>query len=99
MSDAVRMHLDWKDNSEKSMPKSLFYKRVDMQSLAHVRLKKTTAPMKIGRDVRSFYVESAFLSFNERELCTPPASACLDATPRHFNSTKIPPWTRNLRYV
>ena len=64
MSDAVRMHLDWKDNSEKSMPKSLFYKRVDMQSLAHVRLKKTTAPMKIGRDVRSFYVESAFLSSN-----------------------------------
>ena len=65
MSDAVRIHLEWKDNSEKSRtPKSLFYKRVDMQSLAHVRLKKSTAPMKIGRDVRSFYVESAFLSSN-----------------------------------
>ena len=62
MSDAVRVHLDWKDTS--TMPKSLFYKRVDMQSLAHVRLKKTTAPMKIGRDVQSFYVESAFLSSN-----------------------------------
>jgi 3'-phosphoadenosine 5'-phosphosulfate (PAPS) 3'-phosphatase/thiamine kinase-like enzyme len=68
MSDAVRIDLTWKaaadteSSHDVSLPNSLFYKRVDMQNLAHVRLKKTTAPMKISRDVRSFYVESAFLS-------------------------------------
>lgn len=71
MSDAVRLELNWENTkAEKCLPNSIFYKRVDMQNLAHMRLKQKTAPMKIDRDVRSFYVESAFLASNAARALT-----------------------------
>jgi Ser/Thr protein kinase RdoA (MazF antagonist) len=45
-----------------SRPRSVFYKRIVMSSLAHARLKQRTAPQKLARDVESYRVEAAFLA-------------------------------------
>ena len=67
MSDAVRLQLKWKDAK---LPASVFYKRVDLAALAHMKLKQRTAPMKVARDVNSFYVESSFLGSNAARALT-----------------------------
>ena len=64
MSTGGRMILDW-DNDEfyaKDLPSSVFYKRVVMSDLAHARDKLKNAPHKLVRDVRSYQVETAFLT-------------------------------------
>jgi 3'-phosphoadenosine 5'-phosphosulfate (PAPS) 3'-phosphatase len=67
MSDAVRIRIQYANLREievapcQSRPKSLFYKRIVMQDLDHVRLKLETAPEKVARDTTSYQVEAAFL--------------------------------------
>lgn len=63
MSDAVRLMLMPSDGVHAgSLPTSVFFKRVVMADLDHVRLKAASAPFKLARDMRSYAVEAAFLS-------------------------------------
>jgi fructose-1,6-bisphosphatase/inositol monophosphatase family enzyme len=63
MSDAVRLVLKPRPSSAAAaVPASLFYKRVVLQELEHVKLKARTAPEKIARDVTSYQVEASFLA-------------------------------------
>lgn len=63
MSDAVRLVLTPAEGVHaEPMPASVFYKRVVMADLAHVRLKAASAPFKLARHMRSYAVEAAFLS-------------------------------------
>ena len=61
MSDAVRLSLQWSEESASPLPRSVFYKRVDLPNLSHMKYKLRTAPMKVARDVESFRVESSFI--------------------------------------
>lgn len=63
MSDAVRLVLTPAEGVHaEPMPASVFYKRVVMADLAHVRLKAASAPFKLARHMRSYAVKAAFLS-------------------------------------
>jgi 3'-phosphoadenosine 5'-phosphosulfate (PAPS) 3'-phosphatase len=62
MSDAVRLVLHRAEASASSVPESLFYKRVVLEELEHIKLKARTAPAKIERDVTSYQVEASFLA-------------------------------------
>ena len=66
MSNGCRIFLDWDDRrppgASPDLPPSVFYKRVVMSDLDHARSKLRTAPHKLSRDVRSYQVETAFLS-------------------------------------
>jgi len=71
MSEACRLVLEWEsrgaeggrveEGAASSLPRSVYYKRIVMGDLEHVRLKARTAPLKIARDVRSYEVEVGFL--------------------------------------
>lgn len=61
MSDAVRLVLRPAAGAAESVPESLFYKRVVLEELEHIKLKARTAPAKIERDVTSYQVEASFL--------------------------------------
>jgi 3'-phosphoadenosine 5'-phosphosulfate (PAPS) 3'-phosphatase len=61
MSNGGRLLLEW-DRDDNTLPKSVFYKRIVMSDLAHARDKLTSAPHKVIRDVRSYQVETAFLT-------------------------------------
>ena len=61
MSNGCRIHLHWNKTTTK-LPKSVFYKRVVMADLHHAQNKLQTAPHKLKRDVKSYQVETAFLS-------------------------------------
>ncbi|KAL3925423.1 MAG: hypothetical protein SGILL_000429 [Bacillariaceae sp.] len=70
MSNGVHISLDWKDREEHPLPTSdIFYKRIVMADLAHARDKLKSAPHKLVRDVKSYQVETGFL--------TSEACACL----------------------
>jgi len=66
MSNGVRLKLAW--NVTDSIPPAaiptsdVFYKRVVMADLAHARDKLRNAPHKLVRDVRSYQVETSFLT-------------------------------------
>ncbi|KAG7355902.1 inositol monophosphatase [Nitzschia inconspicua] len=65
MSNGVRFSLDWqaKKNPEDPVPPSdVFYKRIVMADLAHARDKLQSAPHKLIRDVKSYQVETSFLT-------------------------------------
>eukprot|EP00536_Pseudo-nitzschia_multiseries_P008805 jgi/Psemu1/288039/fgenesh1_pg.231_\ len=67
MSNGVRFQLDWEENtsteySHQSPPSDIFYKRIVMANLDHARDKLKTAPHKLTRDVRSYQVETSFLT-------------------------------------
>lgn len=63
MSDACRLTFKWSEAGEKlGLPKSAFYKKVDMGNLAYMRTKAITQPLKIGRDSRSYRIEASFLA-------------------------------------
>ena len=63
MSNGGRLHLDWDGQGlQEHLPTSVFYKRVVMADLAHARDKLTSAPHKLVRDVKSYQVETAFLT-------------------------------------
>ena len=63
MSNGCRIMLDWKKDSDSTnLPSSVFYKRVVMSDLSHARDKLISAPHKLIRDVRSYQVETAFLT-------------------------------------
>jgi 3'-phosphoadenosine 5'-phosphosulfate (PAPS) 3'-phosphatase/thiamine kinase-like enzyme len=63
MSNGGRFHLEWEDlGSKDPLPSSVFYKRIVMADLAHARDKLTSAPHKLVRDVKSYQVETSFLT-------------------------------------
>jgi len=64
MSTGGRFLLDWKRNEgyDGNLPSSVFYKRIVMADLSHARDKLTSAPHKLIRDVRSYEVDTAFLT-------------------------------------
>jgi len=62
MSDACRLNLEWSDDDDPALPRSAFYKKVDMGNLEYMRLKQITQPLKIARDSKSYRVESSFLA-------------------------------------
>ena len=62
MSDACRLYLKWSEGSDAALPRSAFYKKVDMGNLEYMRLKQITQPLKIARDSKSYRVESSFLA-------------------------------------
>jgi len=64
MSTGCRLELEWDglDDAGRALPSSAFYKRVVMSNLSHARDKLTSAPHKISRDVKSYQVETAFLT-------------------------------------
>lgn len=63
MSNGGRLHLEWEDpGSIDHLPSSVFYKRIVMADLAHARDKLTSAPHKLVRDVKSYQVETSFLT-------------------------------------
>jgi len=70
MSTGCRIHLQWEEDADKdesdndynSLPRTVFYKRVVMSDLAHARSKLQSAPHKLTRDVKSYQVETAFLT-------------------------------------
>ena len=61
MSDVCRLKLCW-DKEDVALPKSVFYKRIVMGEMEHVRMKAKHAPMKLARDVNSYSVEAGFLA-------------------------------------
>lgn len=63
MSQGGRFLLEW-EASESELPASLFYKRVVMSDLSHARDKLKNAPHKLIRDVKSYQVETSFLTSN-----------------------------------
>jgi 3'-phosphoadenosine 5'-phosphosulfate (PAPS) 3'-phosphatase len=64
MSNGGRFLLDWEKDASYSrdLPSSVFYKRIVMADLAHARDKLTSAPHKLVRDVKSYQVETSFLT-------------------------------------
>lgn len=72
MSNGVRLHLKWDKTSQPIPPPTAFYKRVVMSDLAHTQQKLKSAPHKVLRDVKSYNIETAFL--------TGPVAACLRTT-------------------
>ena len=66
MSNGVRISLEWKDKDTvepKYWPTSdIFYKRIVMSDLSHARDKLKDAPHKLVRDVKSYQVETSFLT-------------------------------------
>jgi 3'-phosphoadenosine 5'-phosphosulfate (PAPS) 3'-phosphatase/thiamine kinase-like enzyme len=58
MSNGCRLHLEMADGSQKST----FYKRIVFSHLEHARNKLKTAPHKLVRDVKSYRVETSFLT-------------------------------------
>jgi len=71
MSNGVRFKLDWEgrtstmdEDSSELPPSDIFYKRIVMANLDHARDKLKTAPHKLIRDVRSYQVETSFLTSN-----------------------------------
>mmetsp|Transcript_12929 Transcript_12929/g.30503 ORF Transcript_12929/g.30503 Transcript_12929/m.30503 type:complete len:591 (-) Transcript_12929:769-2541(-) len=66
MSTGVRYKLDWDNNCDSNSssfpPRDVFYKRIDMAHLSHARNKLKTAPHKLVRDVKSYQVETSFLT-------------------------------------
>lgn len=63
MSNGGRLHLEWEGGgSQLHLPSSVFYKRIVMADLAHARDKLTSAPHKLVRDVKSYQVETSFLT-------------------------------------
>jgi hypothetical protein len=62
MSNGGRLLLEWEDDEEKDLPSSVFYKRIVMADLAHSRDKLKDSPHKVLRDVRSYQVETSFLT-------------------------------------
>lgn len=62
MSAGGRLILDWEGEEEMDLPSSVFYKRIVMADLAHSRDKLKNAPHKLVRDVRSYQVETSFLT-------------------------------------
>lgn len=64
MSTGCRLELEWEgcDSDGRELPSTVFYKRVVMSNLSHARDKLTSAPHKISRDVKSYQVETAFLT-------------------------------------
>lgn len=64
MSTGGRLLLDWKTNEGdyNDLPSSVFYKRIVMADLPHARDKLTSAPHKLIRDVRSYQVDTSFLT-------------------------------------
>mmetsp|Transcript_25033 Transcript_25033/g.69034 ORF Transcript_25033/g.69034 Transcript_25033/m.69034 type:complete len:852 (-) Transcript_25033:3662-6217(-) len=74
MSNGVRFQLEWEETGNaaeeeeeepsESPPSDIFYKRIVMANLDHARDKLKTAPHKLTRDVRSYQVETSFLTSN-----------------------------------
>ncbi|VEU39548.1 unnamed protein product [Pseudo-nitzschia multistriata] len=65
MSNGVRFQLQWEEGanpSGNSPPSDMFYKRIVMANLDHARDKLKTAPHKLVRDVKSYQVETSFLT-------------------------------------
>jgi 3'-phosphoadenosine 5'-phosphosulfate (PAPS) 3'-phosphatase len=66
MSNGVRIRLDWQTTDamqDAQQPSSdIFYKRIVMADLAHARDKLKSAPHKLVRDVKSYQVETSFLT-------------------------------------
>lgn len=65
MSNGCRLILDWEGENEDGAtqpPATAFYKRVVMSDSADSRSKLQNAPHKLIRDVRSYQVETAFLT-------------------------------------
>jgi len=62
MSDACRIYLKWSKDTDPTLPRSAFYKKVDMGNLEYMRTKQITQPLKIARDSKSYAVESSFLA-------------------------------------
>lgn len=63
MSNGGRLHLAWENNgTDDKLPSSAFYKRIVMADLSHARDKLATAPHKLVRDVKSYQVETSFLT-------------------------------------
>ena len=65
MSTGGRLNLNWKQPSSsnnQSLPSSVFYKRIVMADLTHAKNKLLTAPHKLTRDVKSYQVETSFLT-------------------------------------
>ena len=61
MSNGCRIYLYWNKTST-LLPNSVFYKRVVMADLHHAQCKLQNAPHKLKRDVKSYQVETEFLS-------------------------------------
>ena len=65
MSNGGRVQLDWEKENEVTqddLPSTIFYKRIVMADLDHARAKLKTAPHKLVRDVKSYQVETSFLT-------------------------------------
>jgi 3'-phosphoadenosine 5'-phosphosulfate (PAPS) 3'-phosphatase len=62
MSDACRLYFKWSSDEDARLPRSAFYKKVDMGNLEYMRTKQITQPLKIARDSKSYAVESSFLA-------------------------------------
>jgi 3'-phosphoadenosine 5'-phosphosulfate (PAPS) 3'-phosphatase/thiamine kinase-like enzyme len=62
MSNGGRLVLNWDENSNGELPTSVFYKRIVMADLSHARDKLKNAPHKLTRDVKSYQVETSFLT-------------------------------------
>lgn len=62
MSNGGRIILNWEDGVDDDVPSTAFYKRIVMADLAHARDKLNNAPHKLIRDVRSYQVETSFLT-------------------------------------
>ena len=60
MSNACRVYLHPTSSEERTV--SAFYKRIDFAQLDHARDKLVNAPHKLLRDVKSYRVETSFLS-------------------------------------
>lgn len=87
MSDAVRLVLMPAGGVHTDpLPASVFFKRVVMADLAHVRLKAASAPFKLARDMRSYAVEAAFLSSAAAEALERRGGVRL-ARPYHVTTT------------
>ena len=68
MSNGGRLQLNWEKESDPDplsdvdLPSTVFYKRIVMADLDHARAKLETAPHKLIRDVKSYQVETSFLT-------------------------------------
>lgn len=62
MSDACRIYFKWSTDDDGRLPRSAFYKKVDMGNLEYMRTKQVTQPLKIARDSKSYAVEASFLA-------------------------------------
>ncbi|CAJ1906295.1 unnamed protein product [Cylindrotheca closterium] len=62
MSNGGRLLLEWENNDDGELPSSVFYKRIVMADLEHSRNKLMNAPHKLIRDVKSYQVETSFLT-------------------------------------